>query len=215
MGVALAANLFTLFLFYEILTLITYPLVAHHETPEALASGARYVAYLFGAGKGFLLPAIVLTYVAYGTLEFSHGGLFSAHADPRLLTIIYVLFLAGLAKAAIMPLHNWLPAAMVAPTPVSALLHAVAVVKVGVFSICRVALDVFGVETLRHLQVGLPTAYVASATILAASVIALSQDNLKRRLAYSTVSQLSYVVFGLALLTPRSEERRVGKECRL
>lgn len=202
LGVAFAANLFTLLVCYEVLTLITYPLVTHHETPEAITAGGRYVAYLFGAGKAFLLPAVILTYLTAGTLDFAHGGIFSGQADPRMLTVIYVLFLAGFAKAAIMPFHNWLPAAMVAPTPVSALLHAVAVVKVGVFSIARVLLDVFGVEPLRHLAVGPPTALVASVTILVASLIALSQDNLKRRLAYSTISQLSYVILGLALLSP-------------
>lgn len=201
-GVAFCANLFTLFLFYEILTLITYPLVIHKETSEAYSAGRKYLVYLLGTSKVFLLAAILLTYTVAGTLEFSHGGIFPSGANPVLLTAIYILFLMGLTKAAMMPLHNWLPTAMIAPTPVSALLHAVAVVKVGVFLVVRVILDVFGPELMQRLNLGIPTAFFVSFTILMASVVALSQDNLKLRLAYSTVSQLSYVILGAALLTP-------------
>ncbi len=202
MGVAFAANLFTLFLFYEVITLITYPLVSHHETPEAYSAGRKYLVYLLGPSKTFLLAAILLTYTVAGNLEFSHRGIFPSSVDPVLLTVIYILFLVGFAKAAIMPLHSWLPSAMVAPTPVSALLHAVAVVKVGVFSILRVIFDVMGLDLMRHLNLGIPTAFFVSVTILMASVIAMAQDNLKMRLAYSTVSQLSYVILGAAMLSP-------------
>ncbi len=202
LGVAFSGSLFTLFLFYEVLTFVTYPLVIHHQTAAAFAGGRKYMVYLLGTSKTFLLAALLLTYMVAGTLEFKPGGLFPAGADPVLLTLIFVLFMAGLTKAAIMPLHNWLPTAMIAPTPVSALLHAVAVVKVGVFSVVLVMVDVFGVALLGRLQVGIPTAFFVSATILLASVIALTQDNLKLRLAYSTVSQLSYVILGVALLTP-------------
>ncbi len=202
LGVAFSGSLFTLFLFYEMLTFVTYPLVIHHQTAAAFAGGRKYMVYLLGTSKTFLLAALLLTYMVAGTLEFKPGGLFPAGADPILLTVIFVLFMAGLTKAAIMPLHNWLPTAMIAPTPVSALLHAVAVVKVGVFSVVLVMVDVFGVALLGRLQVGIPTAFFVSATILLASVIALTQDNLKLRLAYSTVSQLSYVILGVALLTP-------------
>ncbi len=202
LGVAFSGSLFTLFLFYEVLTFVTYPLVIHHQTAAAFAGGRKYMVYLLGTSKTFLLAALLLTYMVAGTLEFKPGGLFPAGADPVLLTVIFVLFMAGLTKAAIMPLHNWLPTAMIAPTPVSALLHAVAVVKVGVFSVVLVMVDVFGVALLGRLQVGIPTAFFVSATILLASVIALTQDNLKLRLAYSTVSQLSYVILGAALLTP-------------
>lgn len=202
MGVAFCANLFSLFLFYEILTVVTYPLVIHKETPEAFSAGRKYIVYLLGTSKIFLLAAILLTYTVTRNLDFSRGGIFPAGADPVLLTVIYILFLAGLTKAAIMPFHNWLPTAMIAPTPVSALLHAVAVVKVGVFSIVRVILDVFGVDLMQRLNLGIPTAFFVSLTILIASVIALSHDNLKLRLAYSTVSQLSYIILGAALLTP-------------
>ena len=201
MGVAFCANLFTLFLFYEILTIVTYPLVIHKETPEAFSAGRKYMVYLMGTAKLFLLAAILLTYVIAGTLEFSRGGIFPSDANPVLLTVIYILFLAGFTKAAMMPLHNWLPTAMIAPTPVSALLHAVAVVKVGVFSIVRVMVDVFGADLMQRLNLGIPTAFFVSVTILVASVIALSQDNLKLRLAYSTISQLSYVILGAALTT--------------
>ena len=203
-GVAFASNLFTLFLFYEILSLFTYPLVMHKETDEAWEAGKKYLLYLVGTSKTFLLAAIVLTYYLTGTLEFSKGGIFSGDEAPILITIVYVLFIAGFAKAAIMPLHNWLPTAMVAPTPVSALLHAVAVVKVGVFSIVRVIFDLFGPNIMQSLNLGIATAFVASFTILMASVIALSKDNLKARLAYSTISQLSYIILGASLMTPSS-----------
>ncbi|MBI5809889.1 MAG: monovalent cation/H+ antiporter subunit D family protein [Deltaproteobacteria bacterium] len=200
-GAAFSANLLTLYLFYELITIATYPLVSHKDTEEALAGGKKYLVYLLGTSKAFLLPAMVLTYTIAGTLEFTKGGIFHA-SEPMLLTVVYVLFMAGFAKAAIMPFHNWLPSAMVAPTPVSALLHAVAVVKVGVFSILRVMLYIFGVDMMRSLGLGMPTVFVVSFTIIAASIIALTKDNLKARLAYSTISQLSYIVLGGALLSP-------------
>jgi multicomponent Na+:H+ antiporter subunit D len=204
-GVAFAANLFTLFLCYEGLTLSTYPLVAHKETPEARAGGRKYIIYLLGAAKVFLLTAIILTYNLTGTLDFAAGGIFPeavAAARPELLLVLFLLFLFGFAKCAVMPLHGWLPAAMVAPTPVSALLHAVAVVKTGVFAVVRITLFVFGVDCLRAIGVGGIFVFLASFTIITASVIALTRDNLKARLAFSTVSQLSYILLGAALLTP-------------
>jgi multicomponent Na+:H+ antiporter subunit D len=205
MGVAFAANLFTLFLFYEGLTLSTYPLVAHKETPEARAGGRTYIIYLLGAAKVLLLTAIIVTYNLTGTLEFSAGGFFSEGvqaARPELLLALFLLYLFGFAKCAVMPLHAWLPAAMVAPTPVSALLHAVAVVKTGVFAVVRVTLFVFGVDCMRAIGVGGVFVFLTSFTIITASVIALTRDNLKARLAFSTVSQLSYILLGAALLTP-------------
>lgn len=201
MGVAFAANLFTLFIFYEIITLVTYPLVSHYETPEAYSAGRKYLVYLLGTSKTFLLAAILLTYSIAGTLDFKSQGIFSQVNPSIWLVVIYVLFIAGFAKAGIMPFHSWLPSAMVAPTPVSALLHAVAVVKVGVFSILRVIFDVMGPDLMQRLNLGIPTAIFVSITILTASTIAMAQDNLKMRLAYSTVSQLSYIILGAALLT--------------
>ncbi len=205
-GVAFASNVVTLYLFYEIITMFTYPLVAHHQDEEAYAGGRKYLVYLVGTSKLFFLPAMVLTYVLCGTLDMHLGdvlaGMFPPEADPVLVKVTYALYIAGFAKAAIMPLHNWLPSAMVAPTPVSALLHAVAVVKAGVFCICRIILSGFGLEAMDRLGLGIPTAYVGAFTIVAASVIALTKDDLKARLAYSTVSQLSYVVAGVAMLTP-------------
>ena len=204
-GVAFSANLFTLFLFYEGLTLATYPLVAHKETPEAKAGARKYVIYLLGAAKAFLMAAIVITYNLAGTLEFRKGGILPASelaAEPTLLYVVFTLFLFGFAKNALMPLHSWLPAAMVAPTPVSALLHAVAVVKTGVFSTLRVFLFVFGPDAMRLLGADVLALAVASVTIIGGSLLALGQDNLKARLAFSTVSQLSYIVLGAALLTP-------------
>jgi multicomponent Na+:H+ antiporter subunit D len=202
-GVAFSANLFTLFLFYEALTLVTYPLVGHHETAEAKAGARKYVIYLLGAAKVFLVAAIILTYNVAGTLEFRNGGILPAAQlteQPTLLFIIFALFLFGFAKNALMPLHSWLPAAMVAPTPVSALLHAVAVVKTGVFSTLRVFLFVFGPHAMRELGADQLALGAASVTILVGSLLALSQDNLKARLAFSTVSQLSYIILGAALL---------------
>jgi len=205
-GVAFSANVFTLYLFYELITIFTYPLVAHHQDAEGFAGARKYMVYLMGSSKLFLLPAMVLTYMLAGTLDFNLAdavhGIFPASANPVLVSVTYFLFLFGLAKAAIMPLHNWLPGAMVAPTPVSALLHAVAVVKAGVFSLSRVMLSGFGVELLGKLGLGSVTAYLAAFTIVAASMIALTKDDLKARLAYSTVSQLSYIILGVALLTP-------------
>ncbi len=203
-GAAFSANLLTLYLFYETITMVTYPLVSHKETPEALLGAKKYLTYLLGTSKVFLLPALILTYNIAGTLEFTRSGVFSSGADPVLVTAVYILFIAGFAKAAIMPFHNWLPSAMVAPTPVSALLHAVAVVKVGVFSIARVILYIFGMDIMRRLNLGIPTAFVVSFTIITASIIALTKDNLKAMLAYSTISQLSYIILGVVLLTPGS-----------
>ncbi len=198
-----------LYLFYEVITVFTYPLVAHHQDAEGFAGARKYLVYLMGTSKLFLLPAMILTYVLTGTLDMRLGdvltGMFPADviaAHPNLVRLTYVLYIAGLAKAALAPFHNWLPSAMVAPTPVSALLHAVAVVKAGVFSVSRIILSGFGVEAMDTLGLGLPTAWLAAFTIVGASLIALTKDDIKARLAYSTVSQLSYVIIGVALLTP-------------
>ena len=213
-GVAMSANVFTLYFFYEIISIFTYPLVAHHEDEEAFSGAKKYMVYLMGTSKLFLLPAMALTYVLVGNLDFNltdmvHGVFRNADgsyktalaaAHPWLIQLTYVCFIAGLAKAALMPFHNWLPSAMVAPTPVSALLHAVAVVKAGVFSVSRVILSGFGASAMHDFGLSLPTAYVAAFTIVVASLIALTKDDIKARLAYSTVSQLSYVVIGVAMI---------------
>ncbi len=203
-GVAFADNLFTLYLFYEVVSVCTYPLVAHHQDEEGYEGAKKYIIYLTTTAKGLILPAMILIYVLTGTLDFADNittGIFPQGVNSTLVTILYFCCLFGFAKNGVMPFHNWLPGAMVAPTPVSALLHAVAVVKVGVFSTTRVMLYVFGTDTMSALNLGIPTAYIVSFTILAASIIALSKDNLKARLAYSTVSQLSYIILGVALLT--------------
>jgi len=223
-GVALSANVFTLYLFYEIITVFTYPLVFHHEDAEAKMGARKYIVYLMGTSKLFLLPAMVLTYVLVGNLDFHLtdivNGMFSAEVvaeHPRLVALTYWLFIFGIGKAALMPFHNWLPSAMVAPTPVSALLHAVAVVKAGVFCVCRIVLSAFGTKTagfltLSQIYVGSPgtmlgdtslgigTAYIAAFTLVVASLIALTKDDIKARLAYSTVAQLSYIVIGVTML---------------
>ncbi len=204
-GCAFAANLLTLYLFYEIVSICTYPLVAHHQDEEGYAGGLKYITYLTTTAKALILPAMVLIYVLSGTLDFAtniHTGILPAGVHNGVIIALYACCILGFAKNGIMPLHSWLPSAMVAPTPVSALLHAVAVVKVGVFSTVRVMLYVFGTDLMGNLHLGLPTAYFVSITIVVGSIVALSKDNLKARLAYSTVSQLSYIVLGVALLTP-------------
>lgn len=209
MGIAFSANLFTLFVFYEALSLVTFPLVAHKDGEEAMKSARSYLGILMGTSVCLMLPAIMATWVYAGTLDFVPGGVYAEplrnHViTPALFGVIFVLFIYGIGKAALMPAHRWLPAAMVAPTPVSALLHAVAVVKAGVFTVVKVTVYVIGVDTLRESGQGEWLVYFAGASILIASFIALFQDNLKRRLAYSTVSQLSYVTLGAALLVPIS-----------
>jgi len=201
-GIAFAANVFTLFVFYELLTLITYPLVTHHGSDKARNGGRTYLGLLVGTSVLFLLPALVFTWHVAGTTDFAPGGILGGRLDGLALAGLLALYMFGLGKAALMPFHRWLPAAMVAPTPVSALLHAVAVVKAGVFSVVKVVVYVFGLDTLAGGADWLVA--VAGFTILAASVVALNADNLKRRLAYSTVSQLSYVVLAAALLAPLS-----------
>jgi len=201
-GVAFAGNLLTFFLFYEILTLATYPLVAHKETPAAVQAGRMYLAYTLSAGVA-LLAATAWLQILVGTVEFRPGGILGEAVPPATLWPLLGLFVLGVGvKAALMPLHSWLPVAMIAPTPVSALLHAVAVVKAGVFGVVRVLGYVVGPELLGGLGAWSAVAWLAAATILAGSLLALAQDNLKRLLAFSTVSQLSYVVLGVALGTP-------------
>ena len=204
-GVAFAANLLMLFVFYELLTVATYPLVTHDETDEARAAGRKYLTYTFGGGVAALAGSLLVFWLT-GTTAFTPGGIAGlGTADATLARATFVLLATGFGvKAALMPLHSWLPDAMVAPTPVSGLLHAVAVVKSGVFGIARVVLDVFGPDLLADLGMGVLLAAVAAFTLVVASVIALRQDNLKRRLAFSTVSQLSYIVLGLAVLHPYS-----------
>jgi multicomponent Na+:H+ antiporter subunit D len=202
-GVAFSANLLTMYLFYEMLSLATYPLVTHHQDEEARTSGRKYLLYTVGASIGLVLPAMLMTYHLTGSLDFSPQGILAGTASRGTVALLLFMFVFGFAKAAIMPFHSWLPAAMVAPTPVSALLHAVAVVKVGVFSIVRVITAIFGTDLLQTLDLSTPLLLVASTTILVGSFIALSQDNLKRMLAFSTIAQLSYIVLGAALLSPK------------
>ncbi|MBC7324541.1 MAG: monovalent cation/H+ antiporter subunit D family protein, partial [Moorella sp. (in: Bacteria)] len=190
------------FLFYEILTIATYPLVIHSRTEEAVYGGRKYLAYTLTAGQ-FLLVAVIWSQILAPGAEFQPGGFLAGKGSVLALQVIFFLFVLGLGvKAAIMPLHDWLPTAMVAPTPVSALLHAVAVVKAGAFGFLRVTGYVFGPGLVREIGAGPVLAWVAGITIVVASLRALGEDNLKRRLAYSTIGQLSYVVLGAALATP-------------
>ncbi len=201
MGVAFAADLFTLFIFYEVLTLSTYPLVTHAGTDKAKAGGRVYLGILLSTSIVFFLFAIISTWFVAGSLDFTVGGVFSASVDPVVASLILILFVFGIGKAAIMPFHRWLPAAMVAPTPVSALLHAVAVVKAGVFAIIKVCLLIFGLDLLAVLPSTQILLYLTGFTVIMASLIAMRQDNLKARLAYSTVSQLGYITMGALLAT--------------
>jgi multicomponent Na+:H+ antiporter subunit D len=195
-GVAFAGNMLTLFVFYEVLTLCTFPLVTHAGTPEAKKAGRVYLGILLGTSIGFQLFAVIWTWFAAGTLDFTDGGILEGKVGGAAASALLVLYVFGIGKAATMPLHRWLPAAMVAPTPVSALLHAVAVVKAGVFTVLKVSVYIFGIDFLSTIDASLWLQYVAAATILIASLVAMTKDNLKARLAYSTISQLAYIVLG-------------------
>ncbi len=205
MGVAFSANLLTLFLFYEVLTLSTYPLVAHKGDADTVRSARVYLGILLTTSIGLLLPAIIWTYAAAGTGDFTLGGILDGKVEGPALGLLLGLFVFGAGKAAVMPVHRWLPAAMVAPTPVSALLHAVAVVKTGVFVIVKIIVFVFGVDSLQAEPSTSWLPVITAFTIIAASVVALRQVNLKRLLAYSTIGQLSYVVMAAAILKPLAE----------
>lgn len=201
-GIALAANLLTFFVFYEILTIATYPLVIHARHKEAIDGGRKYLVYTLLAGQ-FLLIALIWTHIMAPGAEFQPGGFLAGKGSDLALQVLFVMFILGMGvKAGVMPMHDWLPTAMVAPTPVSALLHAVAVVKAGAFGFVRMTQYVFGPELVSQMAVGKLLAVMAAATIIFASIRALSEDGLKRRLAYSTVGQLSYVVLGAAISTP-------------
>ena len=201
MGIAFAANMFTLFLFYEALTLSTYPLVAHKGTPEAIKGARTYLGVLISTSIGLQLVAIIWTFGLTGTLDFTHGGILQDHIAGPMAALLLALYAFGIGKAALMPFHRWLPAAMVAPTPVSALLHAVAVVKAGVFTMLKIGVYIFGIDFLATTGASVWLMWLAAFSIVAASVIAVTKDNLKARLAYSTISQLSYVTLGMALAT--------------
>jgi len=201
LGAAFAGNLLTLFLWYEILTVSTYPLVAHAGTRKACDGARTYIGILLTTSILFQLFAILITYSVAGTLDFQEGGILAGKLDPTWVGLLYALFIFGIGKAAVMPFHRWLPAAMVAPTPVSALLHAVAVVKVGVFTVLKVTVYIFGTDFITSSGANDWLIWFAGATILLASLVAMTQDNLKLRLAYSTISQLSYIVLGALLAT--------------
>ncbi len=201
LGIAFSGNLISLFLFYEALTFGTWPLVAHAETMKARKGARKYMAILVGTSMLFLLPAIMVTLILTGTTEFTAGGIMQNISHTTVI-ILLAFFVWGIGKAALMPFHGWLPAAMVAPTPVSALLHAVAVVKAGVFSITRIIMHIFGPERLSEISTSTFLTWAAIISLLIASIIALKQDNLKRRLAYSTIGQLSYITLAASLLTP-------------
>ncbi len=198
-GIAFAANMLSLFIFYEVLTLSTFPLVTHSGTEEAKRAGRVYLGILIGTSIVLQLTAIIWTWSITGTLDFVKGGILAGKASSGLTAVLLAMYVFGIGKAALMPFHRWLPAAMVAPTPVSALLHAVAVVKAGVFTVLKVTIYIFGIDNLAQLGSATWLQYMAAATILIASLVAMTKDNLKARLAYSTISQLSYIVLGAML----------------
>ncbi|MEP4079164.1 monovalent cation/H+ antiporter subunit D family protein [Haloferula sp.] len=203
LGVAFAGNLLTLYVFYEMLSLATFPLVTHHQDKEARTGGRTYLSHLLTTSIGFALPAIIFCFIKAdgGPMNFT-GFLGDTDITRNQGIVVLLLLTFGFAKNGLMPFHSWLPGAMVAPTPVSALLHAVAVVKVGVFCVIRVFTGVFGLEFLRELDIGIIVSWIAAFTVITSSLIALSQDSLKRRLAFSTIGQLAYIVLGVSLLTP-------------
>ncbi|MDP6515816.1 MAG: monovalent cation/H+ antiporter subunit D family protein [Alphaproteobacteria bacterium] len=203
-GIAFSGNLLTLFLFYEALTLSTFPLVTHAGTERAKRAGRVYLGVLLGTSIGFQLLAILATYMLADTLDFRAGGILAGKAPDVVIGALFALYVFGIGKAALMPFHRWLPAAMVAPTPVSALLHAVAVVKGGVFTVMKVVVYVFGLDLVKDADAATWLTWAAAFTILAGSVVALTKDNLKARLAYSTVSQLSYIVLGAMMASSAS-----------
>lgn len=205
MGIAMASNLLTFFFFYELLTIASYPLVLHKRNEEALLASRKYLIYTLISGQLFL-AGLVAVYCISGTMDFKAGGFLTTDMAPtwQLQLIFLIMILAGSVKAAVMPLHGWLPAAMIAPTPVSALLHAVAVVKTGVFAVLRIIGFVFGPKLLADIGTADILAWFAAGSIIISSLIAIQQDNLKRRLAFSTIGQLSYIVLGAALLSPLS-----------
>jgi len=209
LAAAFSANLFTLFVMYEVMTISTYPLVTHHGDEKARNGGRVYLGILLSTSVAFFMLAIAWTWSVAGTLDFTQGGvLYEGRNDGKItdvqLAILFCLFAFGIGKAALMPFHRWLPAAMVAPTPVSALLHAVAVVKVGVFSVLKIAVYIFGIDLITDAHAGDWICYVAAASILLASLVAMTKDNLKARLAYSTISQLAYITLGAAIATEAS-----------
>ena len=201
LGVAFSNNLITLFIFYELLSLCTYPLVAHKQDSQSKSKARIYLAILLGTSLVLFLPAIIWTWTATGTLEFTPGGILAGKVSETNCTILLLLFLLGVSKVAMMPAHKWLPSAMVAPTPISALLHAVAVVKAGAFTIIKITTYVFGINLLTSMQTEW-LIYLTCITLVMASYIALLQDNLKLRLAYSTISQLAYITLGTLIAHP-------------
>lgn len=197
--IAFSANLVTMFIGYEVLTLATWPLVTHGGDEKAKRGGRVYLIILLATSICLLLPAIIWTWLIAGTTDFVAGGILRARAGPGVMTILVFMYAFGIGKAALMPLHWWLPSAMVAPTPVSALLHAVAVVKAGVFAVLKIIIYIFGIDALRSADAATPMMWVVAFTLLVAGLVAITRDNLKARLAYSTVSQLAYIVLAAML----------------
>lgn len=206
-GIAMAGNMITLYLFYELLTLVTFPLVLYPMTREAVRASRKYLYYsIGGAAFAFIGLVFILSFSLSGTTEFVAGGalnLAAANEHRNVLLFVYVLAFFGFGvKAALFPCHGWLPRATVAPTPVTALLHAVAVVKSGAFAILRLTYFGFGTAFLRGSWAQWVVLCAAMATIIFGSTMAVKEAHWKRRMAYSTISNLSYILLGAAMMTP-------------
>jgi multicomponent Na+:H+ antiporter subunit D len=200
-GISFSGNLFTLYMFYELLTLSTFPLVIHSGTDEALESGKKYLIYSF-MGATLVLLGMILLYSVTKDLSFAAGGIVNLEnfEDTTILLYSYLFMFLGFGvKAALVPFHSWLPNAMVAPTPVSSLLHAVAVVKSGIFSLIRLNFFLFGASAVTGMSAQNYVQPLIVITIIMGSFMAIHQDNLKKRLAYSTISQLGYILLGISL----------------
>ncbi|MDP3013827.1 MAG: monovalent cation/H+ antiporter subunit D family protein, partial [Candidatus Subteraquimicrobiales bacterium] len=204
LGVALSGNLFTFFIFYELFSISTYPLIVHEESPEALAAGKKYMIYIL-IGAAFVLFSLVFTYVLAGDLTFNKAGLMSMEMGRDKLMVLFWTFVLGFGvKAAIMPMHGWVPDAHpIAPAPFIAILSGI-MVGMGCFGLMRSVFNIIGASIVKELGTGLILAYIVCFTIIVSSLLALEQDNLKRRLAYSTIGQMGYVILGVALLVPYS-----------
>lgn len=200
---AFAQDVFTMFIIYELLTISTIPLVGFHKTKVTKQGLFKYLIVLFGCSLLFLLPATLFVIAKTGIIIFDGNGFIENYGLSDLtLKILLFIFILGIGKAAFFPFHIWLPAAMVAPTPVSGLLHAVAVVKVGAFFVVKIVVNVFGLKLLQTLLANFNfLMYLSGFTILFASTLATFQSNLKKRLAYSTIAQISYIVISISTFT--------------
>lgn len=205
LGIAMSGNMLTMYCFYELLTLVTVPLVMHTLTREAVLASRKYFYYSLG-GAAFAFIGMIFLIIYGDSLDFIFGGVLNplAVSDKKnLLLLVYVFTFMGFGvKAAVCPFNSWLPQAGVAPTPVTALLHAVAVVKSGAFAIMRITYYSFGADFVRGTWAQYLLLAIVIFTIIYGCSMAVKETHIKRRLAYSTISNLSYILFGVLIMTP-------------